>query len=58
MLRQEDIKEQDVSMIAISNAKDIFSWLAEAFLHIFVCFAVANMNTHCCSKNFFNPFKR
>ena len=53
MFRQEDNKEQDVSIIDISIAKDIFfsilklliSWLAGPFLHIFVCFGVANMNT-------------
>ena len=53
MFRQEDNKEQDVSIIYSSIAKDIFfsilklliSWLTGAFLHIFVCFSVANMNT-------------
>ena len=44
MFQQEDNKEQDVSIIDSSIAKDIFflilklliSWLAGAFLHIFV----------------------
>ena len=36
--------------------KTFFLGLLRLFLHIFVCFAVANMNTHCYSKNFFfNP---
>ena len=53
MFRQEDNKEQDVSIIDNSIAKNIFlsilklliSLLVGAFLHIFVCFGVANMNT-------------
>ena len=52
MFRQEDNKEQDVSIIDSSIAKDIFfsilklliSWLSGVFLHIFVCFGVTNMN--------------
>ena len=54
MFQQEDNKEQDVSIIGSSIAKDIFfsilklliSWLAGAFLHIFACFSVANINTY------------
>ena len=53
MFWQEDIKEQDVSITDSSIAKDIFfsilklliSWLAGAFLHLFVCFGVVNINT-------------
>ena len=53
MFQQEDIKEQDASIIDSSIEKDIFfsllklliSWLDGAFLHIFVCFGVVNMNT-------------
>ena len=51
MFQQEDNKEQDISIIDSSIAKDSFStilkllisWLAGFFLHIFVCFGVANM---------------
>ena len=45
MFWQDDIKEQDHSIIESSISKDIFSWLAEAFLLTFVCLGVANMNT-------------
>ena len=51
MFWQEDIKEQDVSIIDSSIAKDIFfsilklliSWLAGAFLNVFLCFGVVNI---------------